>query len=317
VRIARAIACKCEKCEFQVCVAAVASSDFALAERTPVAILPPPLQIRVNAVAFTIFVLATCVLWFIGGDACVNYVVTWLGMLPLLVGMTGLVLLDLYLSTPRAQSDAGRAAGCVALQQRFAWTEARLPRKVAQRAEALRALEGCCGCRTGACIDHPSFTSGSSSPGDASPSDAAAPAPMFCFETCIKLFFWAALIYDFTEADGQSPGILPESIRELLGEVGAAMRLFGLTRRRLFYDRGRGTKVLVAWSDDTILVSVRGSIERANFYEDAKARPHISHTHTMHLSIACLACLCMNCSHVAQFRRASAVQERVKAGAMF
>lgn len=96
--------------------------------------------------------------------------------------------------------------------------------------------------------------------------------PMFCVEHAIKFFFWSALAYDYTEADGATFEKLPESIRELMGEVEAAMQLFSLSKRHMFYDRERGTKVVIAWSADVILLSVRGSAERANFIEDAKVR---------------------------------------------
>ena len=96
--------------------------------------------------------------------------------------------------------------------------------------------------------------------------------PMFCLEYAIKFFFWSVLMYDYTEAEGATFQKLPEAIRELMGEVEAAMQLFGLSKRHMFYDRDRGTKVVVAWSADVILLSVRGSAERANFIEDAKVR---------------------------------------------
>jgi hypothetical protein len=216
-------------------------------------------QLRVYGVALCVFVTATCVLWFVGSDACVNYVVTWLGMIPLIIAMTSLVLIGLYVTMPREQSFAHHAWGSVWLMQHFAWTERSKPRKVAERAAALRELRG--------------LGDGPSSParGGLTPRSPP-PPPMFCFETCIKLFFWAALIYDYTEAEGHTFSTLSEPIRVLLGEIDAAMRLYDLVRRRLFYDRRRGTKVLVAWNESTIVVTIRGSAERANFYEDAKVR---------------------------------------------
>jgi hypothetical protein len=233
-------------------------------------------QVRINGAALLTYIIGLLALWFTGGDTCVNYVVSWLGMLPLVVAMTGAVLIGLYVTTPRLPSHVNDMASCIWLMQRFAWTEKSLPRKVSERAAELRML--CDGRRAVVGPDTEPLPCCSEgilhSPSDDATGrkSRASPPPMFCFETCIKLFFWAALIYDYTEAEGHTFQALPEPIRELLGEVEAAMRLFGLMRRRLFYDRRRGTKVLVAWSDDTIVVTVRGSIERANFYEDAKAR---------------------------------------------
>lgn len=127
------------------------------------------------------------------------------------------------------------------VMQQFAWTEPDIPRKLTRRNSQIRKVA-------------PELQN----------------EPMFCVEYAIKFFFWSALAYDYTEAEGATFQRLPEDIRELMGEVEAAMQLFGLSKRHMFYDRERGTKVVVAWSEDVILLSVRGSVERANFIADAK-----------------------------------------------
>ena len=137
-----------------------------------------------------------------------------------------------------------------ALLQQFAWTEADLPRRRAK----VRA---------------------SAAPHSAVAAELAR-EPLFCFETAIKLFFWSVLTYSYAEAAGAatvSLAAMPAPIREVLGEMDAAMRLYGLRKRRLFYDRACGTKALVAWSDSIILLSFRGSAERANFWQDAQVHP--------------------------------------------
>ena len=130
------------------------------------------------------------------------------------------------------------------LLQRFAWSEADVPRKIASRSNAIDS----------ACSNCPNF----------------AAKPMFCFETAIKLFFWSVLAYSYTETTGVSFENMPAPIKALIGEMDAAMRLFNLSKRHLFYDRSLGTKVLVAWNSSTIVVTVRGSAEMANFLQDAK-----------------------------------------------
>lgn len=135
--------------------------------------------------------------------------------------------------------------------QQFAWTEADIPHKLERRNAQI-------------CQVCPGLFS----------------EPMFCMEYAIKFFFWSVLAYDYTEAEGATFQRLPEAIRELMGEVQAAMQLFKLSKRHMFYDRERGTKVVVAWSADVIMLSVRGSAERANFIEDAKvwcSKPTISY----------------------------------------
>lgn len=51
----------------------------------------------------------------------------------------------------------------------------------------------------------------------------AAVAPMFCVETGIKAFFWATLIYDYTDAAGQRFEKLPESVKVRLDFQGAGV----------------------------------------------------------------------------------------------
>jgi hypothetical protein len=144
--------------------------------------------------------------------------------------------------------------------QQFAWTDADMERKLFRRNSQIFNL-----CPT------------------------LAQEPMFCVEHAIKCFFWSVLAYDYTDAEGQTFQNLPEAIRELMGEVEAAMQLFGLSKRHMFYDRVRGTKAIVAWSADVILLTVRGSAERANFIEDIKV--WTTCTHTAHQPCQCTWCL--------------------------
>ena len=159
-------------------------------------------------------------------------------------------MVSFNLSFPRAHNFlATQRVLPSALLQQFAWTEADLPRRRA----TVRAAAG----------RH-----------SAAGSPQSTVAPLFCFETAIKLFFWSVLVYAYQEeADTVSLAAMPAAIREVLGEMDAAMRLYGLRKRRLFYDRACGTKALVAWSDSIILLSFRGSAERANFWQDAQVHP--------------------------------------------
>ena len=161
--------------------------------------------------------------------------------------MGGVQALSFYFTFPRGREDiAGRKAAPAYLLQKFAWTEPDVPRKRAARAAATS--------------------------GNAAVHAAVASAPLFCLETAIKLFFWSVLVYSYTETTGVSLETMPGPIRALIGEMDAAMRLFNLSKRHLFYDRALGTKVLVAWNSSTIVVTVRGTAEVANFLQDAKVR---------------------------------------------
>ena len=155
--------------------------------------------------------------------------------------------MSFYLTFPRSRRDiAAYQAAPTYLLQQFAWTEPEVPGKRAARAAA---------------------TSGS-----ATVHAMVASAPLFCFETAIKLFFWAVLSYSYTEADPSDIHRMPDAIRSLVGDMESAMRLFDLSKRRMFYDQGRGTKVVVTWNASTILVAVRGTAEIANVMQDAKVR---------------------------------------------
>jgi hypothetical protein len=153
-------------------------------------------------------------------------------------------------TTTTCECTSSRSQGCwmqavpSTVLQQFAWAQGDVARRIHRRNSQIAQL----------CHLAPSL----------------ADEPMFCVEHAIKCFFWSALAYDYTEAEGATFQRLPEAIRELMGEVDAAMQLFDLSKRHMFYDRQRGTKVVVAWSADIILLTVRGSVERANFIQDAK-----------------------------------------------
>ena len=154
-------------------------------------------------------------------------------------------MMSFYIGYPRSHAKMSeRSVAPAYLLQQFAWTEPELPRKLAALTAAV----------------------GSSS----AMYSSVAGAPMFCLETAIKLFFWSVLVYSYTEADPTNIMNVPEAIRELIGGMHAAMRMFNLSKRHLFYDRSCGTKVLVMWNASTIVVAARGSAEAANFLQDAK-----------------------------------------------
>ena len=80
---------------------------------------------------------------------------------------------------------------------------------------------------------------------------------------------------DYTEvADAEAAGAaLPATARLVAAEIEFSMALFALEKRHLFYDRGTQTKVVIAWNADTVVLAARGTAERSNVLEDAKARP--------------------------------------------
>eukprot|EP00892_Ulva_mutabilis_P004925 jgi/Ulvmu1/2804/UM142_0002.1 len=177
-----------------------------------------------------------------------------------------------YMSYPRRHDylEARSTLPSVLLQQ-FAWTEDDVPRRRAAWKAALAPPPSAAQSSDSSDCDPKAGSAEHSSA--AAEHSTGSVAPLFCFETAIKLFFWSVLVYAYEEEEGAADASLaamPAPIREILGEMDAAMRLFGLRKRRLFYDRACGTKALLAWSDSAILLSFRGSTEMANFVQDAK-----------------------------------------------
>eukprot|EP00892_Ulva_mutabilis_P004927 jgi/Ulvmu1/2806/UM142_0004.1 len=219
-------------------------------------------QFRFNGAMMTALFVGMTLTVCIGGTDCANFATTWLGNPPVAFIFTSLQLLAFYLSFPRRHDflETRRSVPPLLLQQ-FAWTEADVPRRRAAWQAALA----------------PALPASPAPGGELSAADPraalSATSPLFCFETAIKLFFWSVLVYAYEEAGesgAASLAAMPAPIREILGEMDAAMRLFGLRKRRLFYDRACGTKALLAWSDSVILLTFRGSKERANFVQDAR-----------------------------------------------
>eukprot|EP00892_Ulva_mutabilis_P005824 jgi/Ulvmu1/3613/UM017_0025.1 len=203
------------------------------------------LQFRFNGGMVLALIFGIALTWYLGSDACVNYAVTWYGNPPVTFVIVCFQLVSFNLTFPR-RHDALTTQHVLptAILQQFAWTEADVPRKIAARVGYIDA----------ACAACPTFIA----------------KPLFCLETAIKLFFWSVLAYSYTETSGVSFETMPAPIKALIGEMDAAMRLFNLSKRHLFYDRQLGTKVLVAWNSSTIVVTVRGSAEMANYLQDAK-----------------------------------------------
>ncbi|KAG2490690.1 hypothetical protein HYH03_010852 [Edaphochlamys debaryana] len=108
--------------------------------------------------------------------------------------------------------------------QRFAWTEAGLPRALQRRLASLpphtaprnrERLEG---------------------------------EPMFCFETAVKLCYWCEHAYDYDE-----PGCTP------LVPLGVLMGLYGLSQIKVMRDPESDIKAVLAWNDHRVLVCFRGT----------------------------------------------------------
>jgi hypothetical protein len=194
-------------------------------------------QVRYHGSVKLVWMVTPFVLWFAGGDACASYTLVWLGCLPILLCFTALTMVQLRLFQPRVPSDG--APEPHAVLQQFAWTARGGASARARRVAAIR--------------------------GPVAP--AALDAPTFCFETAIKAFFWSAALYDYDAAEGHT---FSASVLQLVGGVAEAMALFYLTEQRVFHDKAREVKVVVAWGANRLVVCARGSSTATNFVADAQ-----------------------------------------------
>ncbi|KAL4429984.1 hypothetical protein ABPG77_004354 [Micractinium sp. CCAP 211/92] len=124
-------------------------------------------QFQTRLLAAGFFLLSNTLFWYISGvhsHNCTSYMETWLGLTPMQIVMTSLVVLNTICVLP---ADPGFANHDLhAWMQDFAWLEKDLPRKLMRR--PLPAGE-----------------------------------PMFCVETALKLLCWSWVVYyDHDASDG-------------------------------------------------------------------------------------------------------------------
>lgn len=82
--------------------------------------------------------------------------------------------------------------------------------------------------------------------------------PMFCFETAIRMFYWSVLVYRYES----------EHIKDNLYSLDTAMKLYDLDHFELLWERKEDTKVLLAWNQDRIVMSFRGTASLINVLAD-------------------------------------------------
>ncbi|KAK9808451.1 hypothetical protein WJX73_006949 [Symbiochloris irregularis] len=120
------------------------------------------LQLQGVLLVFKFIFITTVVLWFVEVNTCWSYITTWTGLLPLQVVGAALVWQLCWLYMPK---DPKSDMLMQAVLQEFAWTEASLPDRLAERL----AYQG-----SGHKLDE---------------------EPMFCLETAMKLQRWSTLAY--------------------------------------------------------------------------------------------------------------------------
>eukprot|EP00210_Caulerpa_lentillifera_P008426 g8038.t1 len=178
------------------------------------------LQSRFQMVVHSFHALSFILLWFVNMDSCESVVLSWLGLLPSQFAMTVAIFVKFCLMKPvkPTQEDYTLETWL----REFAWSEDEVPTLIRDRGN------GCC----------------------------LKTAPLFCFETALKTFYWSALMYTIKqEADSQY-------------SLQTAMRLYELEHYELFHEELHDTKLIVAYNDSVVLLAFRGTSSLKNVLAD-------------------------------------------------
>ena len=74
------------------------------------------------------------------------------------------------------------------------------------------------------------------------------------------------------------------------------MGMLGLEQVQLFWERSLDTKVLIGWSADTIVISVRGTASLRNAIADIQVRADCALPHRASAAFSRPACACCHAS---------------------
>lgn len=132
------------------------------------------LQVRLRGLSYAFFLVTIITYNYVNFNTCQSFMYSWLGLTPMQIVMTAVVIAQGFLSVPKRP---GRAILQVWLQE-FAWKEVDIDFIRRQRTSSLPT-----GSWEGFCMDC---------------------EPLFCMEYAIKLLYWSFLAYEQEEVP-QSP----------------------------------------------------------------------------------------------------------------
>jgi len=153
-------------------------------------------------------------------SSCGSLILSWLGFLPSQFAMTVAVFVKFCLIKPAKPTQEDHSLEM--WLREFAWSEDEVPTLIKERGN------GCC----------------------------LKSAPLFCFETAVKTFYWSALIYYYRQ------------VSESQYSLKTAMQLFGLRNYELFHEELHDTKLIVAHNDEIVLLTFRGTSSLKNVLAD-------------------------------------------------
>ncbi|KAK9814642.1 hypothetical protein WJX72_009144 [[Myrmecia] bisecta] len=193
------------------------------------------LQVRLRGPAVLLYSACIVCLALVRVGSCTSLLFTWLGMFPMQLVQSTIAAVAARMMQPRCLVGSDDVILQVWLQE-HAWCERDIERRKAIRR--------------------------SSVPGNQSLDNE----PMFCFETALKMHYWSSLVYSFQEAEDPKATDMVVEARSL----DVAMSLYNLKHFELIWEKKLDTKCLVAWNEDTVVVSFRGTASMANACSDIK-----------------------------------------------
>ena len=87
--------------------------------------------------------------------------------------------------------------------------------------------------------------------------DALRREPMFCYETAVRLFYWARWAYQW-------------GVEGTMQTQSYALGLFNLHSEECMHDEDLDTKMVMGWSDDCLVLAFRGTASKKNVITDLK-----------------------------------------------
>ncbi|KAK9814286.1 hypothetical protein WJX72_003434 [[Myrmecia] bisecta] len=216
------------------------------------------LQLKLRGPGVALFIASLICLCLIRLGSCRSFLFIWLGLLPMQLVQTTIAAVASHISNPRCMQGKDDPVLQVWLQE-HAWCERDMERRKAIRR--------------------------SSVPGNQSLDNE----PMFCFETALKMFYWSSLVYTFQEispaeettvmngnsadakaGDGQAEDSKAVDAAAEARSLDLAMSLYQLQHFELIWEKKLDTKCLVAWNNNVVVLSFRGTASMANACADIK-----------------------------------------------
>ena len=186
------------------------------------------LQLRIRGFSFIFFAVTPIVYFFVRMNSCSSYAFSWLGMAPMQVVETVVALVQSMLSSP---ANPHTLAVLQVWLQEFAWREEDVSSKIKERASSL--------------------------PDESFEEVELNKEPLFCFETAVKMLYWANLVYSIDEED-----------QELSKKF--AQDLYKLEHFDVVSSKNLDSKAIVGWKNDCIVISFRGTSSMVNVMSDVR-----------------------------------------------